>query len=166
MPAAGATVDVTLRLQSTSQIAGVVYQPDGVTPVGADVIVSYKSDAVKVICSRRMTCTTIPQGIQEETVVTNAQGEYWLPVVNAGAFTLTAEDPVTGKIAHVTGTVRAGERAELAMRLVGLGQITVQVRGSDSVTPIPGARVEIQQLDYPEQGADRLRRRMTRAFSN
>jgi hypothetical protein len=140
---------VTLRLQSTSQIAGVVYQPDGVTPVGADVIVRYKSDAVRVICSEggdgETTCTEIPQGIQEETVVTNAAGEYWLPVVNAGAFTLGAEDPVTGKVGHVSGAVRSGARAELSVRLVGRGQITIEVRGSDSVTPIRRSN-EIQQL--------------------
>ncbi len=160
MPAAGATVDLTLKLQATSQIAGVVYQPDGVTPVGANVIVKYKSDAVKVFCAEDQDgdtfCTTIPQGIQEEVVVTNDKGEYWFPVVNAGAFTLTADDQAAGRIAQANGAVRAGERADLAMRLLGLGRVTVQVLSSDRVTAIPGAKVEITQLSYPNKTLTRF----------
>lgn len=160
MPAAGATVDLTLKLQATSQIAGVVFQPDGVTPVGANVIVKYKSDAVKVFCAENQdgdtVCTTIPQGIQEEVVVTNDKGEYWFPVVNAGAFTLTVEDQASGRVAMANGAVRAGQRAELALRLLGLGRITVQVLSSDRVTAIPGAKVEITQLGYPNKALTRF----------
>ena len=70
------------------------------TPAGANVIVTYKSEAFKLDllrrCERRTTCETIPQGIQEEIVVTDADGRFWLPLVNAGTFTLTVEDPATG----------------------------------------------------------------------
>jgi len=160
MPSAGATVDLTLRLQATSQIAGVVYQPDGVTPAGANVIVKYKSDAVKVFCAEDSegdtVCTTIPQGIQEEIVVTNERGEYWFPIVNAGAFTLTVDDPASGRIAAANGAVRAGERAELGIRLLGLGRVTVRVLSSDRVTAIPGAKVEITQLTYPNKTLTRF----------
>ena len=43
---------MNLRLQSTSQIAGTVYLPDGVSHAGANVVVNYTSDAFKVICSQ------------------------------------------------------------------------------------------------------------------
>ena len=38
------------------------------------------------------TCTTVPQGIQEEIVVTDDDGKYWIPVANAGSFSLSVED--------------------------------------------------------------------------
>lgn len=151
MPSAGASVELDLKLQPTSQISGTVFQPDGVTPVGANVVVSYHSDAFKVICDSDGNCTTIPQGVQEENVVTDATGRYLLPVVNAGTFTLTATDPATGKTAQVHGAARAGQHVDMPIRLLGIGQITVNVLSSDAKTPIPGAKVEVQQLDYPKK---------------
>ena len=104
MPPPGTEVSLTLRLQPTSEIRGTVFQPDGVTPVGGNVIVRYKSDAFRVICAldgppddQEWMCRTVPQGIQEETVVTDENGRFWLPTVNAGSFTLTVEDPVDGQ---------------------------------------------------------------------
>jgi len=93
-----ATVNVELRLQATSKIQGTVFQPDGVTPVGANVPVRYKSSAFKQVCATNGnltignttveagSCKDIPQGIQDETVITDATGHYLLPLVNAGSF--------------------------------------------------------------------------------
>ena len=106
IPSAGATVDVELRLQATSKIQGTVFQPDGVTPVGPNVQVHYKSSAFKQVCATSGnlivgdttidagTCRDIPQGIQNETVIPDTSGHYVLPL---GPFTLTAEDTFTGR---------------------------------------------------------------------
>jgi hypothetical protein len=87
MPVGGPTVQLNLRLQPTGRIKGTVYQPDGVTPAGASVIVKYQSKAFKVVCSEssfgETVCTSIPQGIQNETVVTQSDGTYLLPLVNS-----------------------------------------------------------------------------------
>ena len=60
-------VTLNLRLQATSQVAGIVYQPDGVTPA-PNVNVTYKSAEFRTICQESLSsesgqsCTTIPQG--------------------------------------------------------------------------------------------------------
>ncbi|MEQ1870490.1 MAG: carboxypeptidase regulatory-like domain-containing protein, partial [Vicinamibacterales bacterium] len=163
MPSPGATVNVELRLQATSRIEGTVFQPDGVTPVGPDVIVRYKSSEKKTVCASGslviigsitippLSCADVPQGIQEEIVVTDANGRFLVPLVNAGQFTLTAEDVATGKTARVAGDVKPGQAGEFSMRLLGLGTLTINVRGSDSTTPIPGAAVEVRQIAFPKK---------------
>ena len=153
---AGASVTLDLRLQATSQVAGTVYQPDGVTPA-ANVNVTYRSDEFRLVCSQSPTdgesCVPLPQGVQAEYAVTDATGRFLVPLVNAGAFTLSFQDPVTGKVAQQRGFVRPGERADISARLLGRGTLTIHVLGSDARTPIPGARVEIQQTDFPKASA-------------
>jgi hypothetical protein len=111
IPGPNQIVDLNLTLQSTSQISGIVYRPDGVTATGPNVVVSYKSEAFKVFCSEdgfgEQTCVTIPQGIQAMNAVTDENGRFFFPIVNAGAFTLTADDPATGKVARIAGTVKS-----------------------------------------------------------
>ena len=149
------TVEVNLRLKPTSQIKGIVYQPDGVTPVGANVVINYKSEEFKVFCSENKfgeeTCVTIPQGIQSVNAVTDDDGRFFFPIVNAGSFTLTVEDPVSGKVAQVKGNVKAGETADLSVRLLGIAELTVQVFASDATTAIANAKVEVEQLQYPKR---------------
>ena len=163
IPAAGATVRVDLRLQATSQIAGTVLQADGVTPVGANVLVRYTSKAFKVVCAQSSSvrvggltidpgsCQDVPQGIQDETVITDDQGRFLLPLVNAGSFTLSAEDRATGAVGQVGGEVAPGQTADLPLRLMRLRTLVVRVKGSDAVTPIPGARVEVAQPEFPRK---------------
>ena len=152
VPYAGATVDVRLQLQPTSQIKGTVFQPDGFTPVGKDVAIKFKSEEFIIICNGE-DCQAIPQGIQEEIVVTDDYGRFWLPIVNAGKFTLTAienlDDPEAGRQGQVSGTIQAGQTGEVSIRLVGLGDVTVQVYRSDGHTPVPGARVDLEQTGFP-----------------
>ena len=150
MPYDNAVLDVELQLVPTSQITGTVYQPDGVTPVGPDVAVTFKG--YKIICTVNG-CFERPQGIQEETVVTDDDGRYWLPIVNAGKFELRAHDPVNGKLGQIRGTVQAGQTAEIDIRLLNTADVTVTVFASDGITPIPNAGVEIQHaviLDVEE----------------
>ena len=155
IPVENANVELNLRLQATSQISGIVYKPDGVSPVGENVVVNYKSDAFKVICSEdaigEQSCVSIPQGIQSLPAVTDANGRFFFPVVNAGSFTLTVEDPVTGKTAQIKGSVKAGEHVDLSARLLGVADLSVQVLGSDTTTPIANAKVDVEQAAYPHQ---------------
>jgi hypothetical protein len=155
IPAENQSVELNLRLQATSQISGIVYKPDGVSPVGENVVINYKSEAFKVICSDNaigeQECVTIPQGIQSLNAVTDATGRFFFPVVNAGSFTLTAEDPATGKVGQIKGSVTAGQHGDLSLRLLGLADVTVQVFGSDTTTPIANAKVDVEQPAYPRQ---------------
>jgi hypothetical protein len=152
----GETLTIDLRLQATSQVAGIVYQPDGATPA-AGVNVTYKSDAFRTVCSDTLidetgdqSCRQVPQGVQAEYAVSDATGRFLIPLVNAGAFTLSFEDPATGKVAQVKGFARPGEKAETVARLLGRGVLKVLVLSSDGTTPIPGAKVEVQQPEFPK----------------
>ena len=161
--APGATTQVELRLQATSRIQGIVFQPDGATPVGRNVLVHYASTAFKLVCAgaggltignlriEPATCAEVPQGIQDETVITDDSGRYLLPLVTAGAFTLTAEDPTSGKTAQVSGMIAPGHTGDFSIRLLGVSTLTINVRGSDSTTVIPNARVEVSQIAFPKK---------------
>ncbi|MEO8677871.1 MAG: carboxypeptidase regulatory-like domain-containing protein, partial [Vicinamibacterales bacterium] len=163
MPSAGATIQLDVRLLGTSSIAGTVYQPDGVTPAGPDVIVRYRSSAFRVVCAGdhpivlgnitigANECDDVPQGIQDETVITDAAGRYLVPLVTGGPFTLTAEDPASGRTAQTLGAIKPGQSGDFSIRLLGVSTLTIRVRGSDTVTPIPGARVEVTQVSFPKQ---------------
>ncbi|MEQ1870326.1 MAG: Ig-like domain-containing protein, partial [Vicinamibacterales bacterium] len=159
MPGPGQTVTIDLRLQPTSRITGTVLEPDGFTPVtGRQVTLKFKSNAVVVFCHEDAQtgdseCTSIPQGIQEAFAVTNAaDGTYSFPLVNAGPFTITAVDNSTGngKIAEIKGSVRAGDEVDAPIRLLGRANVTVRVIRSNGITPVGGATIELQGLDYPK----------------
>jgi hypothetical protein len=127
----GDTVHVKLQLVPTSVVKGVVYRPDGVTPVGPDVVVTYNGGTVANV-----------------KVVTDAEGRFLLPLVNSGGFSLTAEDALdTGLVAQVRGSVEPGQTADLAVRLLGRGTVTVTVSGSNG--PIAGARVTLRGANFP-----------------
>ena len=151
----GETREVVLKLLATSVITGRVFQPDGFTPAGEAVKVSYKSDEFKQFCREtsggEMSCASIPQGIQEENVFTLADGSFKVPVVNAGNFTLTAVEPVTGQTVRLKGRVAAGQTADVKLRLVGKADVTVRVFASDGVTPIIGARVDLEWGELPRE---------------
>ena len=150
----GETRQVTLKLLPTSVITGRVYLPDGFTPAGEAIKVTFKSDEFKRFCKDtqigEMVCTTIPQGIQEENVYTLPDGTFKVPLVNAGNFSLSAVDPVTGKTANLKGWVAAGQTADVKMRLIGQADVTIKVFSSDGVTPILGARVDLEEQDFPK----------------
>jgi Bacterial Ig-like domain/Carboxypeptidase regulatory-like domain len=150
MPYDDAELDVTLQLVPTSQVEGSVFMPDGVTPVGPDVMVHFRG--YKILCTPNG-CFERPQGIQEETVVTDENGHFTLPLVNPGKFELTAEVPegaslpegiVSGMIGQIRGTVQAGQTADINFRLLNLSDVTVHVFAGNGTDPIPNAQVEIQ----------------------
>ncbi|MEN3336344.1 MAG: large repetitive protein, partial [Acidobacteriota bacterium] len=155
MPAPPVPQDVVLKLQPTSQVGGKVLKPDG-TLAGEGLIVKYKSDEFKTFCVEtdgETSCTTIPQGIQEAVAVTDKDGLFLFPVVNAGTYTLTAfeNSDFTGRTARIRGSVRSGQKADVQIKLLGLADLVVKVFASDAHTLIPGAKVHVQQLDYPNR---------------
>ncbi len=156
MPAPSSSMDVVVKVQPTSQVTGKVLHPDG-TPVGAGVIVKYKSDEFKTFCVEssigEMSCTTIPQGVQEAVAVTDDTGTFLFAVVNAGTYTLTAFENAdfSGRSARLRGSVRAGEKADVLVKLPGIADLIVNVFASDAQTLIPGARVQVSQIDYPNR---------------
>ena len=161
MPGPGQTVTVDLRLQPTSRLTGTVFESDGFTPVtNRQISLRFHSDAVVVFCTEDAQtgdseCTSIPQGIQEAFAATDAEGRFSFPLVNAGPFTLTATDEgtanATGKVATIKGTVRPGDVVDLSLRLLGRAPVTVRVFRSDGSTPVNGATVELEQIDYPRE---------------
>jgi len=156
MPAPASTMDVVVKIQPTSQVTGKVLRPDG-TPVGAGVIVKYKSDEFKTFCaelsSGDTSCTTVPQGVQEAIAVTDDTGTFLFAVVNAGNYTLTAFEDValSGRTTRIRGSVRAGETATVTIKLPAVADLIVKVYASDAQTLIPGAKVQVSQIDYPNR---------------
>lgn len=156
----GETKQVVMKLMPTSIITGRVYQPDGFTPVGEAIKVTFHSEESKKFCREssvgEMVCESIPQGIQKEIVYTQKDdgstkrgGTFLVPIANAGSFSLTAEDPVTGKTARVAAIVAAGQTVDVKMRLIGQANVTVKVFSSDGVTPIIGAQVDLERSEFP-----------------
>ena len=129
---AGDSVHVVLKLKGTSEVTGTVFQPDGVTPVGEDVVVTYNGPTIR-----------------GAKVVTDAQGKYRFPLVTEGSFNVTAEDPVTGLGGQSSGTVEAGRSADISIRLLGKGTVTVEVVGSNGL--IDGALVKLRRGSFPNE---------------
>ena len=58
-------------------------------------------------------------------------------------------------MAQIHGTISAGDNAGfLDSGCWDSAELTVKVRGSDATTPIPGASVVVQQLEYPKMKHD------------
>jgi hypothetical protein len=154
IPSHGATEHVDLRLTATSRVTGVVVLPDGVTPAGAGVHVMFKSEAFRTVChteGKTIVCVDVPQGIQEEPALTDEQGAFVIPLVNAGRFTLTAEKPGTTQSGQVRGQVAPGETGDFTIRLLRQASITVRVRHHDTSPLTNRARVEVRQIGYPNK---------------
>jgi len=135
IPHAGDTATVKLALEATSAVKGVVYRPDGVTPVGPNVVVRFSSS----------TLGNDPNN--PFTVTTDQQGAYLFPLVNPGAFTVTATDTASGLTGRADGTVDAGATANVRIRLLGTGPVKVTVSGSNGL--IPNALVTVTRGTYP-----------------
>ncbi|MCL4860855.1 MAG: carboxypeptidase regulatory-like domain-containing protein [Caldilineaceae bacterium] len=131
VPAPGASVAVTLSLQATGVVSGTVYPPDGVTPVGAGVIVRLDNAF-----------------LSDVRVQTDADGRYLFPLVNPGQSTVTAIDNENGLSGQSRAAVNVGETAIVPVRLLRMGEVKVTVLGSGGV-PVVGAAVTLEQGAYP-----------------
>jgi hypothetical protein len=145
IPAHGATTHVVLNLSDTGVVAGTVYRPDGLTPVGEDVVVTFDSGAIE----ERVTTCDATGGAPDPPCGPGESGRYYFPLVNPSSFRLTAEDPVTGLVGQSLGAVGAGRTVEIPIRLLGLGTVTVDVLGSNG--PINGAVVTLRRGTFPDE---------------
>jgi hypothetical protein len=158
IPVNGATTQVELRVTPTSRVTGSVVLPDGVTAAGPNIVVRFKSDAFKTVCTtegKATTCIDVPQGIQAENAVTDENGHFVVPLVNPGRFTLTAEDPATGLSGQLRAQVSPGQTGEFTLRLLKRATLTVKVHHNDGSPVTAGARVDIRQITYPQKSLAR-----------
>jgi hypothetical protein len=101
-----------LQLGPRGRLAGRVLQANGATPVaGAEVSVT-----------RNQPRETLA------TVRTDSAGEYAIPDVSAGSFTISVVDPATGDHGQAWGNLQnSGEEARIDVRMNGQGTVTVTV---------------------------------------
>ncbi|MCU1383321.1 MAG: LamG domain protein jellyroll fold domain protein [Acidobacteria bacterium] len=167
MPVPTATVQMNIRLEPTSQLHGTIFQKNGVTPVAAGVPIHYHSTGVQVFCSElssgESSCISIPKGIQDADAVTQDDGTFLFATVTAGPFTVTIDEP-SGHPVRVAGTARPGERMEISARLPAVADVIVRVFTSD-LKPVPGAKVDITQLDFPCPPSGDCTNRSKRSFA-
>ncbi|MFO1432626.1 MAG: carboxypeptidase regulatory-like domain-containing protein [Candidatus Competibacteraceae bacterium] len=159
MPYDGAVVEKTLKLEPNGHVVGTVYRPDGVTPAGPGVKVTLRG--YKIVCVG-LICREVPEGIQEETVVTDENGHYELPLVHPGKFELKAELAAAAAPDHVQrygfvrAAVQAGQTAEMPIRLLGMSEVRIEVYGSDGKTSVQSPKIKVRhRLVIP--GTEELR---------
>ncbi len=168
----GETKEVNMRLSATSVVTGMVYGPDGVTPV-KNAVVNFKSDEFKTICTdtdpmaaisqsgntitidldmldSEQTCEAIPQGIQSLDARTDDTGRFTFPLVTAGKFTLSVEerdasDVPTGRTGQLSALVAAGDTADLSMRLFARAPLKVTVFTHSGTMRVTNAKVTVEQ---------------------
>jgi hypothetical protein len=111
-------------------LRGIVYQPDGITPV-ANVQVS-------VLRLQPMQ--------NAGTTITDVNGRFELAEVNAGSFMVSAIDPLTGNRALSSTSIRVPEEiAEVSLTLNGQGQVNVTVI-NDNNEIVSGSEVSLTAL--------------------
>jgi hypothetical protein len=131
----GATAQVTLSLQSTGEVIGTVYDPDG-NPA-PDVIVKASNFAAIT---------------DEINALTDENGEFRLPLIPAGGFILTAQEQEGRNdfVGQTNGSVKPGQTVNIPIRLLRTGAVTVTVRGVDG-NLLNNATVTVQEHGYPRR---------------
>ena len=133
----GGDHEVNLTLVSTlaGKIQGTIYQPDGITPVGAGVRVGLGGGSLADIFAK-----------------TNAEGHYeFAEVFSEGSYTLTANDPLTGLTNRTFLSVRQNQELTANLRLLGRGSLKIKVIDGAG-NPVPSGSLNIQGGDYPNDG--------------
>ncbi len=131
LPAWGETVDVTLQFESNArEVTGTVFGPDGVTPTGAGVLVVLRGSGAPL----------------EARTDFDGRFLFQFPFVS-GAFTLTAEDPASGLSGRTSASVERGATADVSVRLLGRGDVTIDVVGAAGA--VAGAEVVLQRGTFP-----------------
>ena len=156
MPGPGQTVNVDLRLQPTSTLTGTVFEPDGFTPVTTrQVSLKFVSNAVVVFCSenspdRRDRLRLDPAG-HPGSLCRDRPGHR--PVLVPHRQRGRVHDHRQrrhARVAEAKGSVKAGETVDLSVRLLAKARVTIRVLRHDGHTLVPGASVDLQQIDYPK----------------
>ncbi|HKU73806.1 MAG TPA: LamG-like jellyroll fold domain-containing protein [Pyrinomonadaceae bacterium] len=126
--------EVNLSLVSTlaGKIQGNVFRPDGTTSVGPGIKVTLSGGS-----------------LADATVHTDANGHYEFgEVFSAGSYNLTATDPASGMTNRISVSVERNKDAVFDLRLLGLGNVRVQVIDGAG-QPVTGGSVTLDGTDYP-----------------
>ena len=161
--------DIVLE-PATGSVRGTVFLPDGITPVGENVLVKIRSlDSSGSVASTSGTQTQ--PVLPEIDVITDANGQFEFPLVLRGAFVLTADtgapdpairadtasemqtevfaDDLGNRLLNVrlfgqaTGAVPKGETLTANIRLQDVAGVRVRVVENDGTTPVEGARATL-----------------------
>ena len=131
-PGGTAECNLTLVNTLTGKIQGRVFQPDGVTPVGANVRVTLGGGS-----------------LADATVRTDDEGRYEFgEVFSAGGYSLTATDLLTGLTNRVGVSVQRNRDAFFDIRLLGTGSLKVKVVDGAG-QPVANASVNLNGSEYP-----------------
>jgi len=130
-------IEVVMRFPAASEtngtVSGQVFLPDGVTPAPPN--------------------TQVRIGFGDLTVLTGANGRFTsLLPFPAGTYTITATAP-NGLRAQALAAVPAGGRADVQIRLLGLGRASIVVRRPNGV-PVANALVRLERATFPNDRAD------------
>jgi hypothetical protein len=122
------SVNVQVQLATTGVVQGYFYLPDGATGI--------PNAVVQLTQNGSITAETITQG-------TGNVGAFMFNYVPAGPFTLTSQDPATGRNGTATGSITS-QGQTLNVNLVAQGLTTVTGLVTENGAPQPGATVSIQ----------------------
>ena len=135
----GDTVPVVLQLQATSAVKGVVYRPDGVTPVGRNVVVAFSS----------ATLGSDPNN--PFTVTTNDGGRVPVPARQPGSADRHGDRHRHRTLWPKQRGRRRWATANVTIRLLGRSPVRVSVAGSNGT--IAGALVTATRGTFPNDSA-------------
>lgn len=127
-------LEINLSLVDTlaGKVSGHIYQPDGITPVGAGVKVSLGGGSLADVIVR-----------------TNADGYYEFAEVFAeGGYRLSAIDPLTNRTNQTGVYVRRNEAIEVDLRLLGRGDLKVKVVDGGGL-PLQTGSISVTGSTYP-----------------
>jgi len=126
------SVNVQVQLATTGVVQGYFYLPDGATGIPNAVVQLTQNGSV--------TAEAITQG-------TGNIGGFTFNYVPAGPFTLTSQDPATGRNGTATGSITS-QGQTLNVNLVAQGLTTVTGLVTENSSPQPGATVSIQSGSF------------------
>lgn len=133
LPPSG-TAEANLTLVSTlaGKIQGKVFRPDGTTSAGPGIKVTLSGGS-----------------LADATVHTDENGHYEFgEVFSAGSYNLTATDPASGMTNRISVSVERNKDAVFDLRLLGLGNVRVQVLDGAG-QPVTGGSVTLDGTEYP-----------------
>ncbi len=126
---AGVTTDVTVYLQPTGEVMGMVYEPDGLTPVPYALV------------------TLQIQGLPDRSIAADATGHYDFDLVSQGYVKVVVQDTATGKQGYAQGLLSSSTvPLNLDVRLLGTGRvvgIATELDAQGQVIPAVNARVTL-----------------------
>lgn len=146
LPGESKLVEITMSARQVGRVQGKVVRPDGITPVGAGLVV-------------RMLPEPYPNAFVTQT---DAQGLFAFDPVEAGSYTIDAlnfytpngcppRDRVRGRTTNVT-VAQQGETAQATIQLIGQGRVSGTISDAQG-TPAAGIQVTLTNPD-PVYGAN------------